>query len=303
MTHPSAPRRLSPTARFLGKGIRSSFEPRNLSSLAVPAVQLRAGRALAAAAGTFQRHIVPTVRRSFRYNHPMSAALGLFRLQQVDTRIGQMEARRRKIQETLENDSELQAAIQRVKAAEHQAYLIDQQRRAAEEGARDQQVKIQQVEASLYGGKVHNPKELQDLQADVVSLKKHLATVEDQQLDAMLQLESSQTALQQAQADLERVRSRLGEENRHLLDEQAALQRDLQGLAAEHQAAVSAVDPRMLNTYEAIRAQRRGVAVAEVADNACGACGTTLTAALQQSARHAADLVYCPTCGRVLFAL
>ncbi len=232
----------------------------------------------------------------------MSAALGLFRLQQVDTRIGQKEARRRKIQETLENDSELQAATQRVKAAEHQAFLVDQERRLAEEGAREQQIKIQQAEASLYGGKVQNPKELQDLQADVVSLKKHLAIVEDHQLEAMLELESSQTALQQAQTDLETMRSRLGAENGHLLDEQASLERDLQGLAAERQAALSAVDPRMLDTYEAIRAQRRGVAVAEVGDNACGACGTTLTAALQQSARHAAELVYCPTCGRILFA-
>jgi len=58
-----------------------------------------------------------------------------------------------------------------------------------------------------------------------------------------------------------------------------------------------------LERYEALRQQRRGVAVAEIRDNACDACGTTLTAALQQSARHAAELVHCPTCGRILFAL
>lgn len=232
----------------------------------------------------------------------MSSALGLFRLQQVDTRISQIEARRRKIQETLDNDSELKAALQRVKAAEQEAHHIDQQRRAAEAGAQDQQIKIQQAEASLYGGKVQNPKELQDLQADVASLKKHLAAVEEQELEAMMQLESSQAALQQAQADLEKMQSRLGIDNRHLIDEQESLERDLQGLQSERLAAMSAIDPRTLERYESIRQGHRGVAVVPVTDNACGGCGTTLTAALQQSARHAAELVCCPTCGRILFA-
>ncbi len=232
----------------------------------------------------------------------MSAALALFRLQQVDTRIGQLETRLRKIQETLENDSELRAAVQKHKAAEQEERRIEQERHAAEEGARDQQVKIHQAEASLYGGAVHNPKELQDLQADVASLKKRLAATEEQELDAMIKLETAQAARVAAESELATLRSRLGADNVHLLDEQAGISRDLQALQTERQAAVSAVDARSLQGYESLRQGRRGVAVAEVADNACGACGTTLTAALQQSARHAAELVYCPSCGRILFA-
>ena len=66
---------------------------------------------------TLRPYLHPMLQRfrlhPFRYNEAMSAALGLFRLQQVDTRISQMEARLRKIQETLDNDSELQAAMQK----------------------------------------------------------------------------------------------------------------------------------------------------------------------------------------------
>ncbi len=233
----------------------------------------------------------------------MSAALGLFRLQQVDTRISQMETRLRKIQETLDNDSELQAAAQSLKAAEQQEHRIDQQRRAAEEGARDQHIKIQQAEASLYGGKVHNPKELQDLEADVASLKKHLASIEEQELEAMVELDTAQAGVQAARTQLETVRSRLGAGNRQLLDEQTSLSRQLADLQTEREAALKAVDARSLQAYEKLRQGHRGVAVVEITDNSCGACGTTLTAALQQSARHSADLVYCPSCGRVLYAV
>ncbi len=232
----------------------------------------------------------------------MSAALAVFRLQQVDTRIGQLEARLHRIQETLANDSELQAAVHKHKAAEQEERRLEQERHAAEEGARDQQVRIQQAEASLYGGSVHSPKELQDLQADVVSLKKRLASMEEQELEAMIKLEDAQAVRQAAEAGLASLQSRLGNDQRHLLDEQAALSRDLQAVQTERQAAVSAVDAKSLRAYESLRAGHRGVAVAEVSDNSCGACGTTLTAAQQQSARHAPELVYCPSCGRILFA-
>lgn len=45
--------------------------------------------------------------------------------------------------------------------------------KTAEAEAEAQKIKIEQTEASLYGGSVHNPKELQDLQREVASLKKH----------------------------------------------------------------------------------------------------------------------------------
>ena len=232
----------------------------------------------------------------------MSAAPGLFRLQQVDTRIGQTESRLRAIQETLENDAELKATQQKLQAAEQEEFHNEHDRRSAEAGARDQQIKIQQAESNLYGGKVHNPKELQDLQADVLSLKKHLSAIEELELEAMVKLEASQTTLEAAREDLGRVQARVADANRHLLVEQEKLQRELADLQSERQAAISAVDSGILSGYEALRQRHRGLAVAVVADNACGACGTTVTAALQQSARHAADLVFCPSCGRILFA-
>src|SRR5512133_2571609 len=186
----------------------------------------------------------------------MSAALGLFRLQQVDSRIGQMETRRRKIQETLDNDSELQAALRKSSTAKEDEHHYDQERRSAEGEAHELQLKIQQAEASLYGGTVHNPKELQDLQADVASLKKRLEAMEERELQAMIQLELCQAARQAAEAELAAIQARTGEDNRHLLDEQTTLDRALEDLNAERQAAVSAVDPRWLGAYESLREGR-----------------------------------------------
>lgn len=232
----------------------------------------------------------------------MSAALGLLRLQQVDSRMSHKEARLQQIQQALDNDSELAAARMRLESARSERHGAEQARHSAESEAEAQQAKITQAESSLYGGTVRNPKELQELQADVASLRKRLATIEEQELDAMLRVDSAQAALEAAEQQLSLIQARLGNENKKLIDERTILSWDQENLQTERHAALTTVAAGVLETYESLRRQHGGLAVAEVSDDACGACGTTLTAALQQSARHAAELVYCPSCGRVLYA-
>ncbi len=232
----------------------------------------------------------------------MSAAFGLFRLQQVDSRINRIETRLASIREILGNDIELQEALKQIKTAEADQRDSEQAQQKSEQEAHSQQVKIQQAESSLYGGSVHNPKELQDLQADIVSLKKHLANLEERELEAMLKTEAAQTALQNAQANMEKIQARLGNEHHQLLGEQFSLTHDLMSLQSERSATTNEVLAEMLMVYEDLRMEKRGVAVAEVSENSCDACGSTLSPSVQQSARRATQLVYCPSCGRLLYA-
>ena len=233
----------------------------------------------------------------------MSASFGLFRLQQIDSHIAQIETRSAKIQKTLEDNAELQSALGQVKSAEDEQRASERTQRKSEDEAQSQQIKIQQAESSLYGGAVRNPKELQDLQADIASLKKHLTMLEERELQDMLRTEAAQTAVKKAQEELNRVQARLENEHHELFEEKEVLTGELNRFQSERQAAISTIAADLLKTYEELRQQRRGVAVAEISDNACGACGTTLTAAIQQTARHSAELIRCPSCGRILYAV
>jgi predicted nucleic acid-binding Zn-ribbon protein len=118
----------------------------------------------------------------------------------------------------------------------------------------------------------------------------------------MIKTESAQADVKKAQTDLEQIQARLGIEHRHLFQEKDSLTIEWERLQSERQAAVSTLAAAILKTYDELRQQRRGLAVAEVRDNACGACGTTLTPSVEQNARHAGELVRCPACGRFLFA-
>jgi hypothetical protein len=206
------------------------------------------------------------------------------------------------IRQTLENDAELRQASERVASATAENHEAEKSLRMAEAEVQSQRIKLEMIEASLYGGAVHNPKELQDLQKDVASLKKHLAVLEDRQLEAMLTSESTASALSEARTALARVEARLGDQNKNLTGEQTNLTHTLERFESERKAALSPLDSKLAEMYESLRRDRRGLAVTTIGDGSCNACGTRLTPAQQQIARSSGQVTNCPTCGRVLFS-
>lgn len=232
----------------------------------------------------------------------MSAALGLYRLQQVDSQIDQIQARLKVIRETLENDLELQAATRQFTSADNDYADAQRALKQSEAEVEKQRIKIEQAEASLYGGRVHNPKELQDLQKDVASLKRYLETLEERELEAMLRVETSEKESQAAGSNLNHVQSKRSDQNRDLTQERELLHKNLDRLNTERQAVVRDLAQQQLGVYDRLRQQRRGIAVTTISDAACAACGTTLTPSQQQNARSTSQLFNCPSCGRILYA-
>jgi predicted nucleic acid-binding Zn-ribbon protein len=231
----------------------------------------------------------------------MSASLGLFRLQQVDRQIDRARAQLETIRITLENDVELKAALQSVADAQTKNHRAGHEMKTAEAEVEAQKIKIEQAESSLYGGIVKSPKELQDLQKDIVSLKKHFSTLEERQLETMMKAETVENELQNAKTELDKIQARLGSEHGKLIEEQFALFKQLEKLTEEREAVIAPIESNLLHIYEGLRQQKRGVAVVEVIDNACTACGTTVNASFQQNARSQKQLVNCPSCGRIIF--
>jgi len=232
----------------------------------------------------------------------MSAALGLYRLQQVDSQMDQIQARLNTIRETLENDVKMRAAKSAVSVSEAENRLANNAVKASEAEVESQRIKIEHAEASLYGGNVKNPKELQDLQLEVASLNKYLLVLEERELEAMVRAEETQKALDDANEKLQQVQENLKVQNRDLTIESDALNKDLKNLAPERNAVIENIEEAFLKTYEKLRQKKNGVAVAAFSENACSACGTTFTQSQHQNARSVNQLFNCPTCGRIIYA-
>ena len=87
-------------------------------------------------------------------------------------------------------------------------------------------------------GTYTTPRNFQDLQKEVASLKRHLETLEERELEAMEAAENAEKELGIAQAELERVKASKGEQFRDLTEESTVLNRDLERYSSERLAVV-----------------------------------------------------------------
>lgn len=225
----------------------------------------------------------------------------LFRLQQLDSQIEQFGNSINEINLKLADDTSIQAAQNSVRITTERQQADRQTLLSAERSVQDLKIKIEQNEATLYSGKIQNPKELQDLQNDILSQKRFLVILEDRLLEAMLANEESENYLKLAESELVAANARNIENNARLLGERTRLSDQLKRLKAERQTAVTPIQPEDIITYEQLRRQRKGIAVVKISGKACAACGTTLAPAVIQLAQSPMQLVRCPTCSRILY--
>ncbi len=232
----------------------------------------------------------------------MNQSSPLYQLQKINSEIDRATARLAEVSRELALDETIRTAIQIQEAAKRDQYKAQQNLRSIEQEVQAVRIKINTSEASLYGGKIRNPKELQDIQSEIAALKRRHAALEDSQLEAMLALDEADGELISAEKSLTATQSAHATQQAGLLGEQSQLQKKLDRLQVERSATIGSILPENLKIYERLRKQKRGVAVAAIEDNACAGCGTSIRPAEVQAARSPENLAYCSTCGRILFS-
>ncbi len=231
----------------------------------------------------------------------MSQSFTLYRLQEIDSKIDSANLRLDQIITLLNDQSALSDIKKQVKITSQTLQEARKALQLAENNVRDQQIKIQQSEAILYSGKVTNPKELQDISSELNALKRYYIVLQDRQLDTMIIMEEAENEHNSALNQMGSIQNSLTAEHKVLEIEQKSLEKDLTRLETERLAAVKSINADDLKFYNQLRNQKNGVAVAKVTGRNCMACGTTLTAALVQTAHSPNKLTRCSTCGRILY--
>lgn len=207
------------------------------------------------------------------------------------------------ITSALGEDAAVKAAQAALSAVETQVAAIKSAARAGEAEIEALATKLAEAEAQLYGGQVRNPKALQELQAEVESLKRRRADLEDRLLETMIRLDEAEETRRAAAAALAEAGRRHADTTSSLLAEQARLEGALSRLALEREAAEAPVSQADRALYAALRQRKHGVAVARVMDSACGSCGVAPSSSRLQAARQGAELVRCGNCERILYAV
>jgi predicted nucleic acid-binding Zn-ribbon protein len=232
----------------------------------------------------------------------MSRSTILYELQVIDRQLDQNHNRLGEIAAILADDSKIVSAKNQLKSVNVVLEDATKSLREAEKKVRDQRLKIKQTDAKLYGGKIRNPKELQDLQDEYEALKRFLSVLEDRQLECMLDVDDKNDQMVAAQDVLHKSLEKYQRLDNQLTLERFKIEEENQKFELKRISKSEFIPEDDLRIYERLRKQRFGVAISMVNDRACSACGATLTAALAQSARSPSQITYCETCGRILCA-
>jgi predicted nucleic acid-binding Zn-ribbon protein len=230
----------------------------------------------------------------------MTTAAELFALQETDLALDSSVARLTEVEAQLGETEELISARERVDQCRVEAREIQGRQKELDFQAQEARGKAADIESKLYGGTMKNPKELEDFQADLTSLRDQLGKREDALLEVMLELEEGEAALKEAERALAEIETSWKAEQASLGGTQVALKQEITELEAKRSDQIEGMDRAALSLYGALKERLQGAAVAVVGRGLCQGCRISLPMSILQKARAGVGLVQCVSCERIL---
>ena len=235
----------------------------------------------------------------------MPALEDLLVVQEHDSAADRLRHRR----ETLPEQARLSEVEQAIAALEASAADVGERRddvvrrqQRHEDELASVEGKIGEVDRRLYSGAVAAPRELQALQADVASLKRHRSDIEDRVLEAMQDREPLDSEVAKLQAERVTLENEAEQLRQAIAAQTQEIDADLATELEARAAAAAGVPEDLLSQYEGLRTKQGGIGAARLVNGRCTGCHLTLPATeLDRIRREAPDtVVLCDQCGRIL---
>lgn len=233
----------------------------------------------------------------------MSQPESLYQLQKIDLEIIKHRNRLQEIASILANDEAIQQAQAGVDAANTTLTPLKTRLRDLEMETKSNEEKTRTSEQQLYSGAIKNPKEMQDMQQEIASLKKRHSDLETTILETMMAVEEAEAALAEREANLASVTASRGDEHRQLLDEQSKLENRIHQLNENREQVLRELTPENIKIYDTMKVKKHNQPIAVMEGNTCSICGVAQTVTIEREVRQGTRLVNCSNCGRILVSL
>ena len=151
-------------------------------------------------------------------------------------------------------------------------------------------------------GLVTNPKDLERMQHELVSLDRRISELEDAELEVMEQLENAQAEHARLEGRLVAIDARTGELTASRDAAAGDVTQESAQVTDQRKVVADGVPDDLLAVYEKIRAQKGGVGAAALRARRCGGCSLELTASDLGSIAKAPldEVLRCEECNRIL---
>jgi len=224
----------------------------------------------------------------------------LWKLNQIDAGIADIRTRaaaldpsralRPEIETLTQQEAEVGGAFRALHAEQTDLEL-------AQKGIED---KLKKIDKELYGGKVVNPREVENYEKEIAALKKQRNAMDDRLLELMELIPPAQKKAEQAAARLTEKKRQLAVAKKTALETKEQLEAEYARLSKARPDALKGISPNLMARYDAIR-KSHGTGMAEILGRrSCSGCGTLLP---ERSIVSAQDdkVVTCETCHRILY--
>ena len=227
----------------------------------------------------------------------------MLELQELDSAIDRLETRKRQ----LEEGKELGDARAAMEDAEGRlgelrlgvdALVREQQRLEREIDSMTRKAEVD--EKRLYDGSIANIKEMEALQHEIASLKERRSRSEDDLLEQMVRKDDLESRAGEAGTVVQQTRARLEEVGGEAVHELERIEAELAEKRAAREKLVPEFDDELLELYEELRRQKRGVAVAALVDGVCQACHEKLAAMELDRLKRTEGVKRCEYCRRIV---
>ena len=150
-------------------------------------------------------------------------------------------------------------------------------------------------------GQITNPKDLERMQHELVSLERRISTLEDAELEVMEALEEAQQVLDGLGIRADDIDARLGELVSLRDDKQAAIDASLAEVSDARESAVKGMPDDLMALYERLREQK-GIGASLLRARQCGGCNMSLDSSELSRIRSAPkdEVIRCEECQRIL---
>lgn len=150
-------------------------------------------------------------------------------------------------------------------------------------------------------GQITNPKDLERMQHELVSLERRITTLEDAELEVMEALEQAQQVLAGLGIRADDIDTRLAELVSLRDEKQAGIDASLAEVAAARASAAEGIADDLLALYERLREQK-GIGAALLRARQCGGCNMSLDSSELSRIRSAQadEVIRCEECQRIL---
>ena len=226
------------------------------------------------------------------------------KLQELDQRIA---ALKQEVAELPKRISQIEKTLDqhtRRLEADRAALAANQRdRKKLDSDVQVQQQKVSKLKDQLSEAKTNE--QYRAFQSEIAFCEDQVRKYEDKILDLMSASEPLEKNLKTAEENLKIEKQQVEREKKEAQRRTAEDRKQLEQLHAERKRVAAEVTPAVQRAYERIRARLRGAVIVEAVSDTggirCSGCQMTLRPQFFQDLRLSGKVMFCETCGRILY--